>query len=697
MAEYPYDEVSGDIPAPEPVEPDPYIDPVAAEPPPPPEPPAAPPVEEPPPPPVEEPPPPPVEEPPPPPVEEAPPPPPEEPPEPPVDEAPPAPPEDPDADAGSVEQRAASDAGPADTAPADDAGGPDDHSPVRPGQPGFEADDAGGPDDQSPVRPGQPGFEADLLDELPEDAETAEPTDAAPADDAGGPDDQSPVRPGQPGFESSFLDELPQDDAAGDEQAADQSPFAPDQPGIGESLDDIGFVFEPTDMSCWCTEGLPEGWEPWTSPVEESPDSWTDHGYSTDWGVVEPDWAVAGEAPLTTVEPERLLSNAVGAPGDVVGPGHALDVYWRDQGDKNYCVLYSVHTVLAELQIPHDIDEMVQRATANGWFQYDDNTGELQGIKLDDIDRVLASYGVGSHQIGGYDADDKLVPVTESDAVQALNTALVNNHRVIVGVDGDEIASGRDDLKDLDSNHVVAVSGIDYARRVVILNDSARGARGAGLEIPLDVFMDTWRDSNFSLTITDTSMPGDGTSSPPPDGGPNPDQPGISLIGTTLMPEPGPETGPIDTGDPTTVMEPDPPPGPEPAPAPQPLGDEQDGQEGQVEAKKVTAEAPDGASAEHADGGLEGDGLARPMAVFGDLPADLAGIDLAESVSENLDLGIDDEGSDAKMPHGILDEIKPDEGIIDAILDLLGSVDDVVVDVAKEVLSIQTQNPSINR
>ena len=116
VSEYPYDELSAEVPPDEPVATDPYVEePVVAEPPPPP------PVEPPPPPPVEEPPPPPVEEPPPPPVEQAPPPPPveESPPPPPAEGPPPPPVEDPSA-GQSVEQ----------VAP--------DESPVRPGQPGFE-------------------------------------------------------------------------------------------------------------------------------------------------------------------------------------------------------------------------------------------------------------------------------------------------------------------------------------------------------------------------------------------------------------------------------------------------------------------------------------------------------------------------------------------------------------------------------
>ena len=70
------------------------------------------------------------------------------------------------------------------------------------------------------------------------------------------------------------------------------------------------------------------------------------------------------------------------------------------------------------------------------------------------------------------------------------------------------------------------------------INDSARSA---GLEIPIDVFFESWRDSNFSMTITDQSMPGDGTAAPPVEVARDPDAPGVAILGTTIEAQPGPE------------------------------------------------------------------------------------------------------------------------------------------------------------
>ena len=274
-------------------------------------------------------------------------------------------------------------------------------------------------------------------------------------------------------------------------------------------------------MSCWCESGAPEDWETWAPTEEPSADSWTEEGYSTDWGLVEADWSCNGEEPLGVAEP--TLSS-------LVGPGHTADVHWEYQGDTNYCGLYSVNSVISEMYGErYDMNEMVNRAAANGWLVYDEN-GQVKGIRPRDIDNVLASYGVGSRNFGGPDNP----PVADGDAWQTLNDTLENGRRVVLGVDGREFDQGGDVgvAGMIDMNHFVAVTGVDYARGVVIVNDSARAA---GLEVPIDVFFESWRDSNFSMTLTDLSMPGDGAAEPPGGAaGPPADAPELASLGMTL-------------------------------------------------------------------------------------------------------------------------------------------------------------------
>ena len=107
---------------------------------------------------------------------------------------------------------------------------------------------------------------------------------------------------------------------------------------------------------------------------------------------------------------------------------------------------------------------------------------------------------------------------------------------MVLGVDGREFDQGGDVgvAGTIDMNHFVAVTGVDYARGVVIVNDSARAA---GLEVPIDVFFESWRDSNFSMTLTDLSMPGDDAAEPPGGAaGPPADAPELASLGMTLAP-----------------------------------------------------------------------------------------------------------------------------------------------------------------
>jgi hypothetical protein len=269
----------------------------------------------------------------------------------------------------------------------------------------------------------------------------------------------------------------------------------------------------PTVDDVASVDVLPEDLNQWTAPTDPSDDSWTDEGYSSEWGQVESTLPQDGDL-WTQMPPEVALT-------DVVGPGHLADQYWGYQGQTNYCVLYSAASILGEVfGQPIDMDQMVARADEEGWLVRDEN-GEAVGIYGEHFDDLLASYGVPSHNLTG-----------EQGAWESLNSALTDDQRVIVSVDSGELDLGGDDGTENDADHAVAVTGIDYGRGVVIVNDSARSA---GLEIPLDVFYDAWRDSNFEITITDTSLPPI-EGAVPPEGatGFDPDAPGFAMLPFTL-------------------------------------------------------------------------------------------------------------------------------------------------------------------
>ena len=271
-----------------------------------------------------------------------------------------------------------------------------------------------------------------------------------------------------------------------------------------ETPTDVQALPMPAFSDIQTTDAPPEEWIQWAAPTDPADNSWTDAGYSIDWGEVEATWPEDGEL-WTQPQPQVPLS-------DVIGPGHEADQYWGYQGQTNYCVLYSAASIIGEIQgEPVDMDEMVALADGKGWLGRDAD-GNILGVVDEHFDDLLAAYGVASHNING-----------EQGAWESLNTALTNDQRVIVSLDSTEIDAGTNQGTDLDADHAVAVTGIDYARGVVIVNDSAREA---GLEIPMQVFYDAWRDGNFHMTVTDTAVAG---------------APGFSVLPFTLhLPAPTP-------------------------------------------------------------------------------------------------------------------------------------------------------------
>jgi hypothetical protein len=249
-----------------------------------------------------------------------------------------------------------------------------------------------------------------------------------------------------------------------------------------------------------------DAWQPETEPSQES---FTDAGYSTEWGEITPQWAENGESPFPVSEPQQPLSQ-------LVGPGHEADVYWAYQGNTNYCGLYSVRAVLSEMYgMDVDVNEMIQRADQNGWLVKEN--GVVKGIYPQDIEDILESYQIPSTDRAGAEG-----------AWESLNTALANNQRVVLAIDAKEIdarANVGTEVPGVDWDHFVSISGVDYERGVVIINDSARSA---GLELPIDVFNDAWADSNYRMTTTDIQAPATAGASPS----------GYAILGTTVEAQP---------------------------------------------------------------------------------------------------------------------------------------------------------------
>lgn len=173
------------------------------------------------------------------------------------------------------------------------------------------------------------------------------------------------------------------------------------------------------------------------------------------------------------------------------------------QGPEGVCAIRSQQIILRDYGIDVSLEELKQFAIQNGW--YEDGGGTPMGY----VGAIINACGVGVRQD---------VNCTVYDLVNEL----AQGHRVIVGVDANELWADRDGkhfvqakefFKDLfkeEANHALIVAGVkvnpnDPEDVKVVLTDPGTG--DLRIEYTLDQFMDAWEDSNCFMTTTTTPAP----------------------------------------------------------------------------------------------------------------------------------------------------------------------------------------------
>ena len=158
------------------------------------------------------------------------------------------------------------------------------------------------------------------------------------------------------------------------------------------------------------------------------------------------------------------------------------------------CAIKSQQLILNDYGIDVTEDQLVQYSIDQGLY-----TGN--GTQMGDVGQLLADAGI---------------PVVQVDNanVYTLVNELAQGHKVIVGVDADELWSGgiMTKMKDFfigeTPNHALIVSGIDTTdpnNIQVLLTDPGTG--DLCKSYPLDQFMDAWQDSNCFMVSTQTPAP----------------------------------------------------------------------------------------------------------------------------------------------------------------------------------------------
>ena len=191
---------------------------------------------------------------------------------------------------------------------------------------------------------------------------------------------------------------------------------------------------------------------------------------------VDESWAPAGEQPFPVSEPDVPFTSAV-------GPGQPYEVGWAEQGATGHCTVCSTASVVSEVSGTRvDPDEVVRRAADNGMLEFGD-AGEVRGTSPEATGELLASFGIASETTTG-----------EADAWQRLEQSLAADRRVVLPL-GQPGSGPEGDI-------TLAVGAVDRERGVVTAGDSVENAP---LEIPMDTFESSWRQSDFSLTSIESA------------------------------------------------------------------------------------------------------------------------------------------------------------------------------------------------
>ncbi|WP_445169627.1 hypothetical protein ACTXG7_10090 [Mycolicibacterium sp. Dal123E01] len=191
---------------------------------------------------------------------------------------------------------------------------------------------------------------------------------------------------------------------------------------------------------------------------------------------------------------------------------------WQEQDGDNTCVLLAVASVVGQLNgsLPTE-QAMVTLAKATPsvvdpaakmYLGTKAATGDA-GLDIRDGAALLQHFGI-TGTISTFDGkarDGQSVAETKAaygqGALTAVAAALAEGKAVMVDVDSDTIvkaSSGQvSSTVVTETDHEIAVSGVDLANGLVYVNDGNLGKGSVG--IPLTAFMSAWGADNFGLVI----------------------------------------------------------------------------------------------------------------------------------------------------------------------------------------------------
>ena len=180
---------------------------------------------------------------------------------------------------------------------------------------------------------------------------------------------------------------------------------------------------------------------------------------------------------------------------------------WQFQEHPDNCAVAAQASIINQFHPDHPltIDDADYIAFANGWYHPGGGTAP------EDVGKLFDVFDIPHHQV-------------DHASLDQLVSELQAGHRIIVGVNSAELWNegplsefwnwlikefGLDTAHFNPADHAVCVTGInvsDPAHPTVVLNDSGT-PDGAGIEYPLDRFMDAWQNSDFHYIATNAAPP----------------------------------------------------------------------------------------------------------------------------------------------------------------------------------------------
>jgi len=157
------------------------------------------------------------------------------------------------------------------------------------------------------------------------------------------------------------------------------------------------------------------------------------------------------------------------------------------------CAIVSQQMILNDFGINVSEAQLVYDATSNGWLTEG-------GTTINNMGNLLEHYGISTH-------------INHSGDLTSVIDELAHGRKIIVPVNSDELWNGVSwwqrltGLHNTGPDHAIVVTGVDFSNPSspqVIVNDPGH-PDGAGQAYPLDRFLESWNDSNYTYLATDTA------------------------------------------------------------------------------------------------------------------------------------------------------------------------------------------------